>query len=333
VPTIGDLEIFARVVRAGNMSAAGREMGLTPAVVSKRISQLEQRLGARLFQRTTRQLTLTETGAGYFRRVVDILSLYEEAEDFISRGNTSPRGVLKVSVPTTFSRLHVAPHLHTFLARYPEIRLDLHVGDAQVDIVREGFDLAIRTGELPDSSLVARRIAPDNRAICATRSYLQKHGEPRTLAELESHSCLTVDTAEVWRLHTPGGEVHFRPSGSVRCNSNDFVRELVVAGAGVGMLSTWDVGPALRDGSLRVILPEHRGDPDRAVHAVYPTREFMPAKVAALIDFLAQLYGPTPYWEKDIEQPPRLAEPITRATSSAVVQRALAERPLERRQV
>lgn len=318
------------------MSAAGREMGLTPAVVSKRISQLEHRLGARLFQRTTRQLTLTETGSGYFRRVVDILSLYEEAEDFISRGNTSHSGLLKVSVPTTFSRLHIAPHLHEFFARYPGIRLDLQVGDAHVDIVREGFDLAIRIGELPDSSLVAKRIAPDSRAICATRSYLQNNGEPRTLAELESHNCLTVDTVEVWRLHTPGGEVQFRPRGNVRCNSSDIVRELVIAGTGIGMLSTWDVGPALRDGSLRAILPEHRGTPDCAVHAVYPTREFMPAKVQALIDFLAQLYGPKPYWEKglDIEHAKRSAEPVTRAASSAVAQRSQrTERPLERRQI
>ena len=147
---ISDLEIFARVARTGNMSAAGREMGLSPAVVSKRVSQLEERLGARLFQRTTRQLTLTETGAGYFKRVVDILSLCEEAEDFVSRRNTKPRGLLKISIPTTFSRLHIAPYLGKFLANYPDIELDAHLTDRFVDIIREGFDLAIRIGELED---------------------------------------------------------------------------------------------------------------------------------------------------------------------------------------
>ena len=148
---ISDLDIFARVARTGNMSAAGREMGLSPAVVSKRISLLEDRLGARLFQRTTRQLTLTETGEGYFKRVVDILSLVEEAEDYVSRRNTKPRGTLKVSVPTSFCRLHIAPHLPAFLARYPDIELDIHMSDHYVDIIREGFDVAIRIGELEDS--------------------------------------------------------------------------------------------------------------------------------------------------------------------------------------
>src|SRR5215470_7061918 len=140
---ISDLDIFSRVARTGNMSAAGREMGLSPAVVSKRISLLEERLGARLFQRTTRQLTLTETGAGYFKRVVDILSLCEEAEDFVSCRNTMPRGLLKITMPTTFGRLHIAPYLGKFLASYPDIELDAHLTDRLVDIIREGFDLAI----------------------------------------------------------------------------------------------------------------------------------------------------------------------------------------------
>ena len=136
------------------MSAAGREMGLSPAVVSKRISLLEDQLGARLFQRTTRQLTLTETGEGYFKRVVDILSLVEEAEDFVSRRNTSPRGQLKVTAPTSFSRLHIAPYLPEFIAQYPDIALDFQLTDNMTDIIRDGFDLAIRIGELQDSSLV-----------------------------------------------------------------------------------------------------------------------------------------------------------------------------------
>lgn len=298
--TIGDLEIFARVARTGNMSAAGREMGLSPAVVSKRIALLEERLGARLFQRTTRQLTLTETGAGYFKRVTSILNLCEEAEDFISRRNTVPRGLLKVSLPTSFGRLHVAPHLNAFLASYPEIQLDVHVGDAYVDLIRDGFDLAIRIGELKDSSLVARRIAPDTRLICASPEYLEQHGVPQSLADLDAHDCLFVNTAEVWRLDGPGGEALFRPRGNVRCDSSDFVRSLVMSGIGIGMLSTWEVGDALADGRLRILLSDYRGAAARAVHAVYPSRDFMPAKADVLIDFLAKLYGPDPYWEKDL---------------------------------
>lgn len=298
---ISDLDIFARVARTGNMSAAGREMGLSPAVVSKRISQLEERLGARLFQRTTRHLTLTETGAGYFKRVVDILSLCEEAEDFVSRRNTKPRGLLKVTMPTAFSRLHVAPYIDDFLARYPEIELHVHVSDAFVDIIREGFDLAIRIGELEDSSLVARRIAPDTRVLCAAPSYVEKHGAPKNLPDLEVHNCLVADSVEVWRLDGPEGEVQVRPYGTVRSDSGEFVRELVLSGVGLGLLSTWDVGPALRSGSLRVVLPAYRGAASTGVHAVYPSREFMPAKVDVLIEFLADLYGPVPYWEKELD--------------------------------
>jgi DNA-binding transcriptional LysR family regulator len=301
VTAISDLEIFARVARTGNMSAAGREMGLSPAVVSKRISQLEDRLGARLFQRTTRHLTLTETGAGYFKRVVDILSLCEEAEDFVSRRNTKPRGLLKVTMPTAFSRLHIAPYIDDFLARYPEIELDVHIVDAFVDIIREGFDLAIRIGELEDSSLVARRIAPDTRVICAAPAYLDKHGTPTDLADLEAHNCLTAGTVEVWRLDGRHGDTQIHPHGNVRSDSGEFIRELVLAGVGVGLLSTWDIGPALHSGALRVVLPEYRGASNAAVHAVYPSREFMPAKVNVLIEFLAELYGTHPYWDKDLD--------------------------------
>jgi DNA-binding transcriptional LysR family regulator len=316
VTSIGDLEIFARVARTGNMSAAGREMGLSPAVVSKRISQLEERIGARLFQRTTRHLMLTETGAGYFKRVVDILGLCEEAEDFISRRNTKPRGLLKVTVPTAFGRLHIAPHLDHFLRRFPEIELDVHVSDTFVDIIREGFDLAIRIGDLQDSSLVARRIAPDTRVICAAPSYLEEHGEPSSLADLDAHSCLLVDSTEVWRLDGPQGETQLRPRSRIRSNSAEFVRELVLSGVGLGVLSVWDVGVALREGRLRMVLPMYRGSANGAVYAVYPSREFMPAKLDVLIDFLAGLYAPVPYWEKGLDlnkmTSMRLTPPVSR---------------------
>jgi DNA-binding transcriptional LysR family regulator len=192
VTAITDLEIFARVARTGNMSAAGREMGLSPAVVSKRVSLLEERLGTRLFQRTTRQLTLTETGEGYFKRVVDILSLIAEAEDFVSRRNTKPRGVLKVTAPTAFSRLHIAPYLPKFLGKYPEIELDFHLTDNYVDIIREGFDLAVRIGELRDSSLVQRKLAGDTRVICAAPKYIEQFGSPTSLADLDFHNCLSA---------------------------------------------------------------------------------------------------------------------------------------------
>jgi DNA-binding transcriptional LysR family regulator len=301
VTAISDLDIFARVARTGNMSAAGREMGLSPAVVSKRVSLLEDRLGARLFQRTTRQLTLTETGEGYFKRVVDILSLVEEAEDFVSRRNTKPRGQLKVTAPTSFSRLHIAPHLPEFLALYPEIEVDFHLTDSFVDIIREGFDLAIRIGELQDSSLVAKKLSPDTRVICASPGYLAKAGIPKSLADLENHNCISAGAQETWRIEGPDGQHQLRLKGNIKSNSAEFVRESLLAGLGIGLRPTWDIGPDLTRGALQVVLPEYRGSQNVAIYAVFPSRDFMPAKVNVFIDFLAQKYGTDPYWDRALD--------------------------------
>ena len=322
VTAISDLDIFARVARTGNMSAAGREMGLSPAVVSKRISLLEERLGARLFQRTTRQLTLTETGEGYFKRVVDILSLVEEAEDYVSRRNTKPRGTLKVSVPTSFCRLHIAPHLPAFVARYPDIELDVHMSDHFVDIIREGFDVAIRIGELEDSSLVARKLAPEHRIICAAPAYLDRAGIPRTLEDLEAHNCLLAGAQDVWRLEGPGGEHDVRVKGNIRSNSADFVRNALLQGLGIALRSVWDVGPEIERGELTVVLPEYAGTSKNAIYAVYSCREFMPSKVNAFIEFLAELYAGDAPWQRQGLDGARFLE---RATDKAAIRAAAAK--------
>ncbi len=299
---ITDLDIFARVARTGNMSAAGREMGLSPAVVSKRVSLLEEELGARLFQRTTRQLTLTETGEGYYKRVVDILNLVEEAEDFVSRRNTKARGLLKVTAPTSFSRQHIAPYLADFLGKYPEIELDFHLTDDFVDIISRGFDVAIRIGELQDSSLVQKKLAADRRVICASPKYLEKYGTPATLAELDMHNCLSAGAQDYWRLHGPNGTEQIRVKGNIRSNSAEFVRTALMSGLGLALRSIWDIGPELQRGELKVVLPEYKGSDAVAIYAVYPCRDFMPTKVNALIEFLSDLYGSEPYWDKAFDQ-------------------------------
>lgn len=296
---ISDLDIFARVARTGNMSAAGREMGLSPAVISKRISLLEEKLGARLFHRTTRQLTLTETGEGYFRRVVDILSLCEEADDFVSRRNTKPRGMLKVTAPTSFSRLHIAPRLGEFLERYPEVKLDLHLTDHFEDIIRDGFDLAIRIGELQDSSLVAKKLAPDNRVLVASPKYFEHVDEPRTVADLELLNCLSAGAQEHWRLEGPDGVKQVKVEGNIRTNSAEFAREALIAGLGIGLRPTWDVAPQLASGALKVVLPQYRGSSNMAIYAVYPCREYLPEKVNVFIEFLTGLFA-NEQWAKDV---------------------------------
>jgi DNA-binding transcriptional LysR family regulator len=322
VTAITDLEIFARVARTGNMSAAGREMGLSPAVVSKRVSLLEERLGARLFQRTTRQLTLTEVGEGFFKRVVDVLSLIEEAEDFVSRRNTKPRGVLKITAPTSFSRQHIAPYLSAFFLKYPEIEVDIHLSDNFVDIIRNGYDLAVRIGELKDSSLVARKLAPDNRVICASPKYLKERGIPKRLEDLEFHNCLSAGAQEGWRLDGPNGQQVIKVKGNIRTNSSEFVREALLAGLGVSLRSTWDVAHELKSGDLQVILPEYRGSSAVSVYAVYPCREFMPAKVNVFIEFLAELFGNEPYWEKGLD--------VTKQAAARSAQDATTERETKR---
>lgn len=312
---ISDFDIFARVARTGNMSAAGREMGLSPAVVSKRISLLEERLGARLFQRTTRQLTLTETGEGYFKRVVDILSLVEEAEDFVSRRNTKPRGLLKIAAPATFARLHIAPRLAKFSERFPDIQLDFHLSDNYVDIIREGFDVAVRIGELEDSSLVAKKLSPDKRVICAAPAYLEKIEAPESLGDLETLNCLSAGAQDVWRLEGPEGERQIRVRGNIRSNSGELIRESLLSGLGIGLRSLWEIGPELKSGALKVLLPQYRGSSKVAIHAVYPCREFMPAKANVFIDFLSEHFGLEPYWEQDfmIGERGRNQKPAARA--------------------
>jgi len=307
-----DMEIFARVVGAGSMSAAGREMNLSPAVVSKRIRRLEDKLGTRLLQRTTRQIAMTESGHGFYERVVAILASVEEAEAFVSRGSATARGTLKVAAPTSFGRLHIAPHLGKFLTENPDLNVSLDLDDGFVDIVGDGYDLAIRIAELSDSSLVARRLAPVHRILVAAPEYISKYGQPSSIEDLaENHVCLAAANQDPWRLMGPEGIVSIRTGAPVKTNSSEVVRECVLAGVGVALRSTWDVGPELRDGRLRIILPEYRASKDVGLHAVYPSRRFLPAKVRVFIDYLAALYGTSPYWDTGLETwlaPPREAQ-------------------------
>ncbi|MEP0232841.1 LysR family transcriptional regulator [Roseibium sp.] len=297
-----DMEIFARVVSAGSMSAAGREMGLSPAVVSKRIRRLEDKLGTRLLQRTTRQIAMTESGQGFYERVIAILASVEEAEAFVARGSAQARGTLKVAAPTSFGRLHIAPYLGKFLDANPDLSVNLDLEDSFVDIVGDGYDLAIRIAELSDSSLVARRLAPIHRILCASPEYLARHGEPSSIEDLvENHVCLAAANQDPWRLMGPNGPENVRTLAPVRTNSSEVARECLIAGVGVALRSTWDIGPELREGKLKIILPTYRASKDVGLHAVYPSRRFLPAKVRVFIDFLAQLYGHAPYWDEGLD--------------------------------
>jgi DNA-binding transcriptional LysR family regulator len=293
----GELEIFARVVGAGSMSAAGRELGLSPAVVSKRLRRLEDRLGTRLLQRTTRQIAMTEAGQGFYERVVAILAGVEEAEAFVTRRSAIARGTLKISAPTSFGRMHIAPNLASFMEENTDLNVNLLLSDELVDIVGEGFDVAIRIAELADSSLVARKLAPVRRVLCASPGYLEKTSIPKTLEDLGHHNCLTHQVSDTWRMDGPEGIVNIKPDGNLSTNSSEVVREAVLANMGIALRSTWDIGQDLADGRLVRVLPDYESTTNVGIYAIYPSRQFLPMKVRLFIDYLANLFGSVPYWE------------------------------------
>jgi DNA-binding transcriptional LysR family regulator len=298
--SLEDLEIFYHIVNAGSLSAAGREMGLSPAVICRRLQNLENRLGVRLLQRTTRRLTRTEVGTGYYEHVAAVLAAVDEADAFVRDRSVVVRGSLKVSVPTTFGRLHVAPRLKEFLDRYPDITLEIDLTDKFTDVVAEGFDLAIRISDMAGCPLAARKLSPNHRVICAAPEYLKKHGIPRDLDALKNHRVLSSSNHTAWSLEGPEGALTYRPQSFIDTNSSDLVREGTLAGLGVALRSTWDVGPELKRGQLRRILKQYRGSPETAIYAVYPSSRQVPAKVRAFVDHFARIFGPEPYWDKGL---------------------------------
>jgi DNA-binding transcriptional LysR family regulator len=273
-------------------------------MVSKRVGRLEQRLGVRLLARTTRKLNLTEAGALFHERCLRILAEIEEAETAVSAERAQPRGTLRVTTSAAFGRLHVAPLIKDFIARYPELRIHLYLTERTMDLVEEGYDMAIRIGDLADSSLVARVLAPNRRVVCASPAYLKRYGVPRVPADLVHHNCLFVSEAgrrqDVWRLLGPSGPETVRVTGTLECNNGEVIHQWALDGLGVALKSTWDVGENLQKGKLKAVFPEHtpRGV---NIYAVYPHRQYVPAKVKLFAEFLQKAYGPVPYWEKGLE--------------------------------
>lgn len=301
ITNLGDLEIFIKVAVTGNMSAAARSLGISPAVVSKRIKRLEEQLGTRLLQRTTRQIGLTDAGRGFYDRIANVLTGIEEAEQFVSGKSTEIVGTLRISAPTSFGRMHIAPHLPTFMRAHPLLSIDLMLSDDFTDIIAEGYDVAIRISELKDSSLVARRLVQVRRILCASPSYIERFGIPEKIEDLANHHCLAPHNGEAWRLEGPNGPFVYRPAGRLKTNSSEVVREAVIAGLGIALRSTWDIGNELKEGRLVRVMPEYEGSRNVSVSAVYPSRRHLPPKVRVFIEYLAELYGSVPYWERHVQ--------------------------------
>jgi DNA-binding transcriptional LysR family regulator len=299
-----EYEIFTRVIKAGSLSAAARELNSTPAMISKRLTRLEDRLGVKLLHRTTRSLTPTDVGQGFYERVLAVLAAVSDAERIATGDGERPRGLLRVSLPTAFGRLHVAPRLKSFLEAHPELQLAVDLNDDYVDLIAGSFDVAIRIGTLHDSNLVARRLAPNRRVLCASAAYLEKYGAPREVTDLHRHRMLAADPLVTWRLEGPGGTVLLKPHSSLQTNSSEVVREAVISGLGIGFRSTWDVGNELKLGVLKRVLPEYGGAADVNIYCVYAGRRLVPPKVRAFVDYFAGVFGgEVPYWDREIEAP------------------------------
>ena len=299
------MSVFAKVVATGSLSAAARELGISPAMVSRRLAGLESRLGVRLVNRTTRSLHLTDEGASYYESCARVLNEIEHANASVSAGRHEPQGTLRVALPAAFGNQYVAPLVPQFAASYPAVQLSLSLSDRAVNVVEEGFDVAVRIAALTDSTLAARKLAPNRRVVCASPEYLRRHGTPRTPEELAQHNCLIAsDFSASWDYRTPEER-----SGSVRvcgryvCDNWEVLREWALAGLGIALKSTWDVRHHLENGALVSLLPGYSFDSDVAIYAVYPHRRHLPAKTRAFVDFLASSFGPEPYWDRTVVKP------------------------------
>ncbi len=294
-----EMSVYVNVVREGGFSAAAKVLGLTPSAVSKQISRLEERLDARLLNRTTRQLSMTDEGEIYFHRATAILADIEEAEAMISNRLDLPRGTLRVSSYISFGRHQIVPLMPEFLNSNPEVKLQLSLSDNMVDLVQEGFDVAIRVADLTDSSLVARRLALDRRIVCAAPSYIEKYGIPRSPEALRDHNCLVVTNVPSMRdwEFTFGNTVRkIHVDGRFETNSGVAVHEAALDGIGIAQLPAFLVARDIRAGRLVSFL-EGRVANGKPIHIVYPHRRHLSPKVRAFIDFVVAKMTPVPPWE------------------------------------
>jgi len=294
LPDFEALAIFAKVVEMRSFASAARELTLSKATVSKAVTRLEERLGARLFNRTSRQLALTDAGQKLAERATRLLMDGEAAENEALAQSATPRGLVRIAVPMTFGTRVIAPLLPDFLATYPEVSVDVHLSDAMVDLIGEGFDLGVRIASLPDSSLVARRLGPMTRYLVAAPSYLKTHGRPTHPMHLAQHQCLGytyLTTQNTWHFtNTKGEQVSVRPGGPLRVNNGEALVPAAIAGIGIADLPDFIIGEAIATKKVEVILKDWK-QPEGAVHLVMPPGGPRPARVEALIEFLAKRLG------------------------------------------
>jgi DNA-binding transcriptional LysR family regulator len=298
-----DIAVFVQVVDSGSFTAAAERLELTRSVVSKYISRLEDRLKVRLLNRTTRRLSLTEAGQIFYERSQFGLGEIEAAEAEVAKLQATPRGRLKINAPMSFGILHIAPAMAEFQRQNPEVQLDMNLDDCQIDLVEQGYDVAVRIAELPDSSMVATRLAPCHHVVCASSDYVKRYGTPRTPDDLRKHNILSYryqDSPNEWRFLSPDGRYSSVPvTGSIEMNNSLALRQAVLGGAGIMLTPTFIVGEDIAAGRLLKLLPEYHAK-EVSIYAVYAGRRHLTPKVRAFIDYMKKRFSDPPYWDKNI---------------------------------
>jgi DNA-binding transcriptional LysR family regulator len=294
------MNAFARVVAAGSYAEAARRMGLTRSAVSKAVTELEQLLGVRLLDRTTRRVSPTEAGRAYYERVVGILTDVETTESAVSRLHDEPKGLLKINAPMSFGTLYLGPAIAEFMVAYSELRIELILNDRFIDPIEEGVDVTVRIGALPDSSLIARKLAPARRVLVASPEYLRSHGTPNTTDDLVHHHALSFGHshgAQRFELTHRGDILSVAVTSRLCSNNGDVLRAAVLHGNGIALLPTFLVGSDIAAKKLAIVLPDYEAT-GLDVYAVYAPNRYLAAKTRVFIDFLAGRFGPRPTWDR-----------------------------------
>jgi DNA-binding transcriptional LysR family regulator len=293
------MRAFAKVVDLGSFSEAARSLRLSRSAVSKYVMELESELGVQLLHRTTRSASATDNGRIYYERCIAILTDIEEADNTVSQHQAAPRGMLRVNAPMSFGTLHLGKAVAAFMKQYPDLRIHLILSDQQLDTVQEGFDVTVRIADMAASSLIARRIAPAHRALCASPEYLKAHGSPKHPSDLRAHELLSYDylgTGVQWKLTGKDGDHWLNVSSRLCTNNAEILRDAVLQGTGIALLPTFIAGPELRSGKLRTVMTGYRA-PELSLCALYPPTRHVSMKVRVFIDFLVGHFGDKPYWD------------------------------------
>jgi DNA-binding transcriptional LysR family regulator len=298
---ISAIPIFTAVIEQSSFSGAAKKLGITKSAVSKRITRLEAQLGVKLLHRSTRKLSLTEAGARYYEYAVQALRAAQEAENAATELQQVPKGILRVSTPMSFGRLHVASIISEFLKQFPQIELHMNMSDTWIDVIAEGFDIVLRAGTLTDSSLVAKKLTPLHSVLCASAEYIKEYGTAKTPQELIHHNCILYTYHTVineWTFIKNDEEQTVRISGNYQVNNSEALRESLIRGLGIGRLPTFIAGNDIKTGKLVAVLKEYKM-PHKDLYAVFPERQYLPEKTKVFINFLVEkLGGDNPYWDR-----------------------------------